>query len=167
MTGKTTFLRTLGINLVLAQSGAPVCSKSFAFKPMHIHSSIRNTDSLQENTSLFYAELNRLKSIIEYVSNDKPTFILLDEILKGTNHDDKFNGSQKVAERLTNYNCLAIMATHDTKLGKLEEVYNGAIKNYHFDSQINGDELSFDYKIKSGVSQNRNASFLMKKLGII
>ncbi len=167
MTGKTTFLRSLGVNLLLMRCGAPVCASSFEASVMEIFTSIRNTDSLKENTSLFYAELNKLSSIIDQVDNGKPSLVLLDEILKGTNHDDKFTGSYKIAERFKDMNCITMMATHDTKLAELEQKHPGEIVNYHFDSIVENDHLNFDYKIKPGVSTNRNATFLMKKLKII
>lgn len=167
MTGKTTFLRSLGVNLLLMRCGAPVCASSFEASVMELFTSIRNTDSLKENTSLFYAELNKLSSILQQMNNGRPSLVLLDEILKGTNHDDKVTGSYKIAERFKDMNCISILATHDTKLAELEQKHPGKILNFHFDSTVENGHLNFDYKIKPGVSTNRNATFLMKKLKII
>ena len=167
MSGKTTFLRTVGINLLLAQCGAPVCASSFSFKPMHILSSIRVSDSLQEHTSYFMAELKRLQQIILQLQNGEPALVLVDEILRGTNSEDKTQGSEEFIKKLLQYNCLSLFATHDLALSKLENDFPRKVSNYCFESIIENGELSFDYKLQSGVAKNKNASFLMKKMGII
>ncbi len=167
MSGKTTFLRTAGVNLLLAQCGAPVCALSFSFTPMDILSSIRVSDSLQEHTSYFMAELKRLQAIIRQLENGKPALVLIDEILRGTNSEDKTHGSEQFIRRLLQYKCLALFATHDLSLSKMENEFPAVIDNYCFESIIEQDELHFDYTLRQGVAKNKNASFLMKKMDII
>lgn len=168
MSGKTTFLRTVGVNLLLAQCGAPVCAASFAFTPMNILSSIRVSDSLQEHTSYFMAELKRLQRIVRYLQqHPKPALVLIDEILRGTNSEDKTHGSEMFIKKLLQYNCLTMFATHDLSLSILEEELPGQLNNYCFESIIRDGELIFDYTLQRGVAKNRNASFLMHKMEII
>lgn len=168
MSGKTTFLRTVGVNLLLAQCGAPVCAGSFAFTPMNVLSSIRVSDSLQEQTSYFMAELKRLKQIIRHVQqNEAPSLVLIDEILRGTNSEDKTHGSEQFIKKLLQYNCLTMFATHDLLLGKLETALPGRLSNYCFESIIKDGELLFDYTLQRGIARNKNASFLMEKMEII
>lgn len=166
MAGKSTFLRSIAVNLVLAQLGAPVCAKAFTFSPVHLYSSMRIADNLAENTSTFYAELKKLKYIIDKVKEQDKIFILLDEILRGTNSLDRHTGSEALIRQLIRENAVAVIATHDVELGSLEAEYSDAITNYHFDVQVEGEELYFDYKLKRGICQSMNASLLMKKIGI-
>lgn len=166
MAGKSTFLRSIGVNIVLAQMGAPVCAKTFTVSPVRLMTSMRITDNLAENTSTFYAELKKLKSIIEAVNNGERIFILLDEILRGTNSRDRHTGSDALISQLIRHDAFAIIATHDLELAGLEKRYPKAIENYHFDVQVKGEELFFDYKLKHGVCHSLNASLLMKKIGI-
>jgi len=167
MAGKSTFLRTLGINIVLSYTGAPACARYFKIPIMDLISSMRISDSLKDDVSYFYAELKRLKVIRKKVESGHPTLILLDEMLRGTNSKDKQQGSKSFMENLLNYNCLSLLATHDLLLGNMEEDHPFKIKNFCFESIIQNDELIFDYKIIPGIAQTTNASFLMKKLGII
>ncbi len=167
MSGKTTFLRTIGVNLVLAQCGAPVHAAQFTFKPMSILSSIRIGDSLQENTSYFMAELKKLGTIIDTLKTGAPALVLIDEILRGTNSDDKTHGSEQFIRKLLHYNCLTFFATHDLSLGVLQQELSGQVNNYCFESTIVNGELLFDYKLREGVARNKNASFLMEKMGLI
>jgi DNA mismatch repair ATPase MutS len=167
MAGKSTFLRTLGVNIVLALNGAPVCSSSFHCPVISMRSGMRTADSLQDHQSYFYAELDRLKSIMDELRAGKPLLILLDEILKGTNSTDKQAGSIALVRQLLSYPCLALIATHDLALGDLEKEYPDRVKNYCFEPTIENDQLSFDYKLKQGLAQKMNATFLMKKMGII
>jgi DNA mismatch repair ATPase MutS len=168
MSGKTTFLRTLGVNLIIAQCGAPVCAAAFTFTPMIIRSSIRVNDSLAEHTSYFMAELKRLQQIIHYLQqHDTPVLILIDEILRGTNSEDKTHGSEQFIKKLLQYRCLTLFATHDLMLSRLEEELRGKVSNYCFESTIRDGELLFDYKLQRGVAKNKNASFLMRKMEII
>ena len=167
MSGKSTFLRTVGVNLLLAQCGAPVCASAFEFTPMSLLSSIRISDSLQENTSYFMAELKRLEQIVVQLQNGSPALVLIDEILRGTNSEDKTHGSEQFIRKLLKYNCLALFATHDLNLSKLEDEMPNLISNYCFESVIRDNELYFDYTLQKGVAKNKNASFLMEKMGII
>lgn len=167
MAGKSTFLRTIGVNLVLALSGAPVCAKEFYCPLINLRTGMRTADSLKDHQSYFYAELNRLKTIMDELRSDKPLLILLDEILKGTNSTDKQSGSIALVKQLLPHPCLAIIATHDLALGELEKEFPDKIKSYCFEATIENDQLSFDYKLKAGLAQKMNATFLMKKMGII
>ena len=166
MAGKSTFLRSLGVNITLAQMGAPVCATSFNLSANNLMSSMRIADNLAENTSTFYAELKKLKTIIEAVNRNEPVFILLDEILRGTNSLDKHTGSEALIRQLIKQKAVAVLATHDVELAKLEMEFPASIENYHFDVQVEGEELYFDYKLKNGVCTSLNASILMKKIGI-
>lgn len=167
MSGKTTFLRTVGVNLILAQSGAPVCAEKFSFTPMEILTSIRIHDSLHEQTSYFMAELKRLQQIVLRLQNKKPALVLIDEILRGTNSGDKTSGSEQFIKQLLQYNCLTLFASHDLVLAALEDTFKGKVSNYCFESIIRDGILHFDYTLRRGVARNKNASFLMKKMGII
>ena len=166
MAGKSTYLRNIGTNIVLAMAGAPVCASQFEISPVQLMSSMRITDNLEENTSTFYAELKKLKSIIEKVNAHEPVFILLDEILRGTNSFDRHTGSVAFIKQLLQQHTAAILATHDVELASLEKEYPQRILNYHFDVQVQGEELYFDYTLKPGICKSMNASILMKKIGI-
>ena len=167
MAGKSTFLRAAGVNIVLALAGAPVCAKTFSCPVIGLRSGMRTSDSLQEHQSYFYAELHRLQSIMEDLRSGKPLFILLDEILKGTNSTDKQSGSIAIVEQLVKLNALVLLATHDVILGELQERFPGRVINGCFESQVDGTHLTFDYKLKPGIAQKANATFLMKQMGII
>ncbi len=166
MGGKSTFLRSVGVNAVLALMGAPVCAASFSISPVKLMSSMRIADNLADNTSTFYAELKKLRIIIEAVNNKEQVFILLDEILRGTNSLDRHTGSKALIKQLIHQQAVAVIATHDVELAQLEKSFPEAIHNYHFDVQVAHDELFFDYKLKKGICQSLNASILMKKIGI-
>jgi DNA mismatch repair ATPase MutS len=166
MSGKSTFLRTCGVNAVVALAGGPVCATSFTLSHVQVHSSMRISDSLEDNTSSFYAELKRLATIIHHAENDPRVFLLLDEILRGTNSNDRYTGSVALIRQLSDYGTVAIVATHDLKLAEMEKVIPGHIENYHFDVKVEGEELYFDYKLTPGVCTSLNASILMKKMGI-
>lgn len=167
MSGKTTFLRTVGVNIILAQAGAPVPALSMEFTPLCVLSSIRISDSLQEHTSYFMAELMKLHEMIAVLEKGVPCLILIDEILRGTNSDDKTHGSELFIRKLLQYNCLTLFATHDLVLSQLESSLPAQVSNACFESIIQDNELQFDYKLQQGVAKNKNASFLMKKMGII
>jgi len=166
MAGKSTFLRTVALHIVMANVGLPVCAKQSNYKPIKLITSMRTTDSLTDDSSYFFSELTRLKFVVDTVEKDKSYFIILDEILKGTNSTDKAIGSRKFVEKLVKLNATGIIATHDLSLTEIEKELE-AIKNYYFDAEIINDELYFDYKLKLGVCQNMNASFLLKKMEII
>jgi DNA mismatch repair ATPase MutS len=166
MAGKSTYLRSIGVNVVLAMAGAPVCATTFKVSHVQIISSMRITDNLAESTSTFYAELKKLKTIIEKVNNKEKVFILLDEILRGTNSLDRHTGSVALVKQLIKHHAAAIIATHDLELAELKDEFPQNIINYHFDVQVSNDELYFDYRLKPGVCTSLNASILMKKIGI-
>ncbi len=166
MAGKSTFLRTVGVNMVLAGAGAPVCSETFRFEPMAVITGMRTTDSLSDSESYFFAELKRLKRIVDLLSKGDKILILLDEILKGTNSTDKHKGSVALLRKFAGHNCLAFVATHDLALGKMAETFPASVENLHFESFIEGRELRFDYRLRDGLAKNMNASFLMQQMGI-
>ena len=166
MAGKSTYLRSIGINVVLAMAGAPVCAESFTLSPVQIISSMRISDNLEESTSTFYAELKKLKTVIDLVNEGAKVFILLDEILRGTNSLDRHTGSVALLKQLIKKHAAGIIATHDVELAQLKETFPHNILNYHFDAQVSNNELYFDYKLKTGVCESLNASILMKKIGI-
>jgi MutS domain V len=166
MAGKSTYLRCIGVNVILAMAGAPVCASFFKLTWVQIISSMRITDNLAESTSTFYAELKKLKTIIDKVNNGEKVFILLDEILRGTNSLDRHTGSVALIKQLIKHHAAAIIATHDLDLAKLKNEFPENIINYHFDVQVSNDELYFDYLLKPGVCTSLNASILMKKIGI-
>ena len=167
MSGKSTFLRSVGIASVLAGCGSVVCAAKMIWTPMQVLTSIRQFDNVKEHLSLFMAELERLKKIKEILANGDFALVLVDEMLRGTNSDDKHLGSKEFLQSLTRSNALAVVATHDVQLTTLSREIPEKVSNYYFESFIHDDELTFDYKIKEGVSDNRNATFLMKKMGII
>jgi len=166
MAGKSTFLRTLGVNMIIAMAGGPVCANSFRVSNMKVHSSMRISDNLEENTSTFYAELKKLKEIIDAVYKGEKAYLLLDEILRGTNSADRQTGSKALIRQLVNHDAVGLVATHDLELTKLANEFPNKLHNYHFDVQVAGEELYFDYKLKDGICQSMNASLLMKKIGI-
>ena len=165
MAGKSTFLRTVSLGIVMANVGLPVCAEKFVYQPVKLITSMRTNDSLSKEESYFFSELKRLRFIIDQISTDT-YFIALDEILKGTNSKDKAEGSKKFVEKLMHTGTTGIIATHDLSLCTLEDTYD-SIHNYFFDAEIINDELYFDYKLKTGICQNMNASFLLKKMQII
>jgi DNA mismatch repair ATPase MutS len=165
MAGKSTFLRTISLSIIMANCGLPVCAESFKYSPIMLITSMRTSDSLTEDESYFYSELKRLKFIVDQIETED-YFIILDEILKGTNSKDKAIGSKKFVEKLTKSKSTGIIATHDVSLCELESEFLD-IKNYYFDAEIINDDLYFDYTLKNGVCKNMNASFLLKKMQIV
>lgn len=166
MAGKSTFLRSVGVNLVLAMSGAPVCARQLTVSPMKVISSMRVSDNLEESTSTFYAELKKLKYVLDAVNRKEAVFLLLDEILRGTNSADRHAGSSALIRQLMQHEAAGLIATHDLELAKLAGEFPSALRNYHFDVQVSGEELYFDYKLKEGICRSMNASLLMRKIGI-
>ena len=165
MAGKSTFLRAVSLSLVLANAGMPVCAKRYIYTPIKLITSMRTSDSLKDDESYFFSELKRLKFIVDCIQKDT-YFIVLDEILKGTNSKDKEAGSKKFVERLVRSGSTGIIATHDLSLCEISKQYPQVV-NHYFDAEIIDNQLHFDYKIKDGVCQNMNASFLLKKMGIV
>ena len=167
MAGKSTYLRTIGVNHVLASVGLPVCADELTFFPGRLLTNLRTSDSLVNSESYFLAELKRLRMIIDRLEGDEEgLLIILDEILKGTNSEDKQRGSLALMRRLIGLGGIGIIATHDLALGNLEDEFPQEIKNCHFDAVIRDDALTFSYRLQEGIARNMNASFLMRKMGI-
>jgi DNA mismatch repair ATPase MutS len=166
MAGKSTFLRSVGVNLMLAKAGFSVMATEFQFPNVLLYSSMRTSDDLNAETSYFHAELLRLRFIADAIEKrNESVFIVLDEILKGTNSKDKEEGSALFLKKLCELGAKGIIATHDLKLTELSNT-DTRLVNLYFDSTISGDEMNFDYKIRAGVAQNMNASFLLKRMGL-
>ena len=166
MAGKSTWLRTVGLNIVLARAGAPVCAAALTLPPLDVYTSMRTQDALHESTSSFYAELKRLQFIIAAVEAGRPVYFLLDEILKGTNSRDRHTGSKALIRQLTEAGGAGIIATHDLELGTLEAQYGGQLENWRMEVGIDGDRLTFNYQLERGVSESFNATVLMRRMGI-
>ena len=166
MSGKSTFLRALGVNMLLASMGLPVCAQKATIHPMPLLVSMRLSDSLSDGKSYFFAEINRLRSIMETLAQ-APCFVLLDELLRGTNSEDKQSGTFKIIEKMVLLKAIGVIATHDLEVCALSEKYPEVLQNKCFESQIVDGELYFDYTLKEGICQNKNATFLMEKMGII
>jgi ABC-type multidrug transport system fused ATPase/permease subunit len=166
MSGKSTFLRALGVNMVLAGTGAPVCATAASVHPLPVLVSMRLSDSLSDSTSYFYAEIKRLKEITDRLKNER-AFVLLDEILRGTNSDDKRAGTVKVIENLVACQAIGAIATHDIEVCETALQYPLALINRCFEAQIIDNDIYFDYTLRNGICKNRSATFLMQKLGVI
>jgi len=166
MAGKSTYLRTVGVNMVLAMAGAPVLASSFSFVPVQIFTGIKTSDSIQDGESYFFAELKRLKELIDRLKNGQPLFIILDEILRGTNSADKQKGSKALITQLIAHQSSGMIATHDLTLGELAVRFQEHVANHRFEVEIRNNRLEFDYLLKEGISENLNATFLMKQMGI-
>ena len=171
MAGKSTWLRTIGINIVLALSGSPICGKSFSIPPLQVYTSMRTQDALHESTSGFFAELKRLKFIIDAVedptkTDGRPVFFILDEILKGTNSRDRHTGAKALIQQLIKSAGAGLIATHDLELAALEKEADGQIENWAMEVEVENGKLHFDYTLKKGVSQSFNATLLMQQMGI-
>lgn len=165
MSGKSTFLRTIGINLVLSYIGAPVCAKDFEAGIFNIYTCMRTKDNLEESISSFYAEILRIKILIEASKKGEKVFFLLDEIFKGTNSKDRHDGATVLIKQLVKNNAMGLVSTHDLELCDLENEYNW-IKNYNFQEYYKDNNIKFDYKLRDGRSKTQNAIHLMKLAGI-
>jgi DNA mismatch repair ATPase MutS len=166
MAGKSTFLRTVGINSVLALCGAPVCAESMRVSVITLVSYMRIKDSLNESTSTFKAELDRLQMLLAAVENEPNVFFLIDEMLRGTNSVDKYLGSKAVIEQLIKKKGVGMVATHDLQIARLEDKYPDYVRNFYFDIQIIDGQMLFDYKLKHGECKTFNASLLLRQIGI-
>ena len=166
MSGKSTFLRTLGVNMVLAGAGAPVCASAAYIHPLPVIVSMRLSDSLSDSESYFFAEVKRLKQLVQTLDQRK-CFVLLDEILRGTNSDDKRSGTIEFIKKVVEKQGIGIIATHDLEVCNTTEQYPGRLFNKCFEVEIINDELIFDYKLREGICKNKSATFLMKKMGVI
>jgi DNA mismatch repair ATPase MutS len=167
MAGKSTFLRTMAVNYILAMAGAPVCAGELKFRPVKLFTSMRTTDSLSNHESYFYAELKRLRLLKTQVETGEPVFFILDEILKGTNSRDKTLGSKLFIKKLIESGGTGLVATHDISLGEMEAEYPGKIFNKCFEIEIDGENIRFDYTLRDGVTHKMNAALLMKQMGIL
>jgi DNA mismatch repair ATPase MutS len=167
MAGKSTFLRTVGVNLILARLGVPVCATEFIFKPVRLFTSMRTSDSLADNESYFYAELRRLQEMLLELEKEGDIFIILDEILKGTNSVDKQKGSFAAMEKIIRLGGTGIIATHDLALTEISKDHSEIIRNMCFEIEIDNANIQFDYKLYDGVTQKMNAMLLMEQMGII
>lgn len=167
MAGKSTFLRTVAVNMILAMVGAPVCAVEMKFLPTRLFTSMRTTDSLTSNESYFYAELKRLRQLQQMVLTGENILFILDEILKGTNSEDKSLGSRLFLNKIISLGGTGLIATHDTTLGRLEEEYPEVIINKCIEVEIDGEIIHFDYKLRDGIASKKNAVLLMKQMGII
>ncbi len=166
MSGKSTFLRTLGVNMVLAGIGSPICATYGKVHPLPVLVSMRLSDSLDESESYFFAEVKRLKEIMDAITRI-PGFVLLDEILRGTNSDDKRTGTIEVIKKMVGKDVYGAIATHDLEVCKTTDDYPETLANYCFEVETIDDELVFDYKLREGICRNKSATFLMKKLEVI
>ncbi|MFV7235654.1 MutS-related protein [Flavobacterium sp. ZB4R12] len=166
MSGKSTFLRSLGINMVLSGMGSPVCASQANVHPLPVLVSMRLSDSLSDSESYFFAEIKRLKQIMDELEN-RPAFVLLDEILRGTNSDDKRNGTIEVVKKVIGKKAIGAIATHDIEVCLTTNEYPNVLTNKCFEVEIINNDLHFDYKLRDGICKNRSATFLMKKMGVI
>lgn len=166
MAGKSTFLRTVGSNAVLAFCGAPVCAGQLRISVFRLVTYMRIADALNESTSTFKAELNRIQLVLQTVKEEPDTFFLIDEMLRGTNSFDKYRGSKAIIERLIADGGVGMVATHDLQLAKLADEHSGVVENYHFDIEVSDGDMLFDYKLKAGECTIFNASLLLRSIGI-
>ncbi|WP_281224949.1 MutS-related protein [Flavobacterium aquiphilum] len=166
MSGKSTFLRSLGINMVLSGIGSPVCASQANVHPLPVLVSMRLSDSLSDSESYFFAEIKRLKQIMDELEI-RPAFVLLDEILRGTNSDDKRNGTIEVVKKVIDKKAIGAIATHDIEVCLTTNEFPDILTNKCFEVEIFNNELHFDYKLREGICKNKSATFLMKKMGVI
>ncbi len=166
MAGKSTFLRTIGVNWILAKAGTVVCAQRMRFRPISLFSSMRTSDDLAEEESFFYAELKRLRLLVDELEQGKELMILLDEILQGTNSEDKKKGSRRFLERILQYPVAGLIATHDLDLTRMEESHPGQVENLRFEAELEDGRSTFDHLLRKGVCRNMNASALMERMGI-
>jgi DNA mismatch repair ATPase MutS len=164
MSGKSTLLRSVGVNVVLAMAGAPVCARHLALTPLEVGASIRINDSLQHGSSRFYAEITRLKRVLEPAA--APRLVLLDELLQGTNSADRRVGAQGVARALVERGSIGLISTHDLALTEISGLAPGALVNVHFQDELRDGRLVFDYRLHPGVVTRSNGIELMRSIGI-
>ncbi len=166
MSGKSTFLRSLGINMVLSGIGSVICASEAKVHPLPVLVSMRLSDSLSDSESYFFAEIKRLKQIMDALEN-QPAFVLLDEILRGTNSDDKRNGTIEVVKKIISKKAIGAIATHDIEVCLTTNEYPEILTNQCFEVEIQNNDLHFDYKLRNGICKNKSATFLMQKMGVI
>lgn len=166
MAGKSTFIRAIGVNAVLAQCGAPVRARRLRLSPLQVAASICVLDSLAGGVSRFYAEIHRLKQIADLTQADTPVLFLLDELLSGTNSHDRHVGTEFVLREFVAHKAIGIVSTHDLALAQIPEAIGERAANFHFEDRIEEDRLVFDYKLKPGIVQTSNALKLMHAIGL-
>lgn len=166
MAGKSTFIRAMGVNAVLAQCGAPVCARELRMSPLRVAASICVLDSLAGGVSRFYAEIHRLKLIADLAQGSVPVLFLLDELLSGTNSHDRLIGTQFVLRGFLEHRAIGVVSTHDLALAQIPAAFGERAANSHFEDCITDGRLSFDYKLKPGVVHTSNALKLMKAIGL-
>jgi DNA mismatch repair ATPase MutS len=166
MAGKSTFIRSIGLNAVLAQCGAPVCARRLRLSPLTVAASICILDSLSGGVSRFYAEIRRVKLIADLASGPAPVLFLLDELLSGTNSHDRLAGTEFVVSSLLERDAIGIVSTHDLALAEIPRTLGERAANFHFEDRLEGGELIFDYKLKPGVVKTSNALELMRSIGL-
>jgi DNA mismatch repair ATPase MutS len=166
MAGKSTLLRAIGLNVVLAQCGAPVCCGSLALSPLAVGASITVQDSLQSGLSRFYAEIQRLKQITDLAGGAQPTLFLLDELLSGTNSRDRRVGTEALLRGLLARKAIGLITTHDLALTEIARALDSEAANVHFGDRFSGGELHFDYKLTPGIANSTNALQLMRSIGL-
>lgn len=167
MSGKSTFLRTMGINMVLAYAGAPVCAKEMQISFMNLFTCMRVTDDVFFGRSSFYAEVLRIKTIVENSGKKEPMFVIIDEIFKGTNSDDRITGAKEIIKKLNKDYIILFVSTHDLELCSLIDEKELEGNNYHFLETYVNNEICFDYKIKNGKCKSKNAKYILKMAGLI
>ena len=166
MAGKSTFIRCVGVNAVLAQCGAPVRAKTLRISPMAVAASICILDSLSGGTSRFYAEIRRLKVAEDLAAGSAPVLFLLDELLSGTNSHDRLEGTKLIVRSLTDRGAIGIVSTHDLALAEIPKTMGGRAANFHFEDRLEDGRLIFDYQLKPGVVKTSNALELMRAIGL-
>ena len=166
MSGKSTLLRTVGINLVLAMAGAPIRGKALRLSPLALGTRIRGTDSLQEGRSNFYTEILRIRQVFTLAEKEMPLLFLFDELLEGTNSHDRRIGAEALLRALAGHGALGMVTTHDLALTEVAAALDGSARNVHFEDQIANGEMSFDYKLRDGIVPKSNALELMRWIGL-
>lgn len=166
MAGKSTYLRTVGLCLTLAMRGMPVPASRMVFRPTMLFTSMVTSDSLGEGESYFFSELKRLKQLTDVLETGRTLFIILDEILKGTNSVDKAVGSKQFLAKMLTLPAKGLIATHDLSLCEIADEYPGRVVNHSFEVEFRGEELHFDYLLREGVCENMNAAYLLRKMGL-
>ena len=166
MSGKSTLLRAVGINVVLAMAGAPVRARGLHLTPLQMGASIRINDSLREGSSRFYAEITRLRQILDLAGGDPPLLFLLDELLQGTNSKDRRIGAEGIVRALVKRGAIGLVSTHDLALTDIGEAIEGQLRNVHFQDELENGRMSFDYKLRDGVVTKSNGLALMRSIGL-
>lgn len=166
MSGKSTLLRTVGVNTVLALAGAPVCATALTLSVVQVASAMRISDSLQDGKSLFYAVISRLKSVVELTAGSRPVLFLLDEILQGTNSHDRRIGAEGIIRRLLEANAMGLVTTHDLALTEIVGTLPAPSANFHFEDRLVDGRMTFDYRMRPGIVEKSNALELMRMMGL-